>query len=160
MRLSLGTVLMLVAVGSASSALAQDIWADYPDGAELGEGWDGIHAEKKNRRCIVEGAADNTDRYQTTFTTLGRLSDKEQLMHGLDITVALQARFVIGSIDAKMKYVTSADVSSESLTVAVYSTVSNGPHYLGLPRGLPRAAPADAVASATTLSPSHRSADS
>ena len=85
-----------------------------------------------NANCI-EAAQDIPDHTQTSYTTIGQISDSEQLMTGLSISAGVQAKALFGSIDAKVKYVTSQNVNTETMTLAVYSSVINGTHFLGIP---------------------------
>lgn len=116
----------------ASAVYAHEPWTEYPDeGVQLGVGWDASKDQKVNNVCI-EGAQETFVKTQASSTTIGEVVDKHQLLRSLHISASAQAQWLAGSASAKMDYLTSKEIRSETTTVAVYAWVINGAHYLGV----------------------------
>jgi hypothetical protein len=133
-RLSVVTAVTLFVTAPIFSAHGQGIWTQQGDGipVQLGDGWDATQNAPITIRCIANGV-EQIDKTQTSYETIGEVDDKSQVMKGLNMSVNVQVSGLLGSANAKFSYANSSEVDTETLTIAVYSSVINGPHYLGLP---------------------------
>jgi hypothetical protein len=148
MRWALAAVMWVTIV---PRAYPDSIWLDYPDdGIQLGAGWDAVAGHKINTRCI-ESAEEIIEKNQTSYVTIGQISDKSQLFRELNVSASAQAQYLMGAGNAKMKFISSQNVRRETFTVAIYASVTNGPHYLGLDRDKPAALSAENAINASPL---------
>ena len=130
--------------GPSRMALGQSsFWQPVPDdGVELGLGWDSREGRVVPNRCVHMAPVHSPG--QTTVMSLDEMQRQSDVMSALNISSAVSVKTMFASGSATASFATNTRVSSQSTTLLMQATVTNGVLF---------AAPADAAATARTAFP-------
>lgn len=125
-------------------ALGQSsFWEPVPDdGVELGLGWDSREGRVVPNRCVRMAPVHSPG--QTTVLSLDEMQRQADVMSALNISAAVSVKTMFASGSATASFASTTRVSSQSTTLLMQATVTNGTLF---------AAPADASAKARTAYP-------
>ncbi|MCP1545959.1 hypothetical protein [Methylorubrum extorquens] len=124
---------VLFIIASCNPSIGAGVFVDYPEtGVELGQGWDQLKNTAVAAKCL-NSAPEIRGKDQQSSTTLGKITEKSELFRGLSIGATAQAGAALGNANAKVKHVSLQQIKSDNTVVAIYTVVTNGPRYLGIP---------------------------
>lgn len=165
MTLAVGTVFLLVScapsnnqsnnskdpasdavVSKVKSRLAlgeSNVWEPVPDGGvELGLGWDSREGRIVPNRCVHMAPVRSTG--QTTVMSLDEVSGRTDIMKSLNVSAAGSVKTIFASASGSASFAKSSKVSSQSTTLLLNATITNGTLFAG---------PAEAAAPTRTAFP-------
>jgi hypothetical protein len=101
---------------------------DSQDNIVLGIGYDSLRGKVKSAVCIrfAKGTASG----QIVEHRFRQVNDKETLSRALDLSVSAKISGIMGSADARYRYVESVETSSEMLNIAARTIVTNGAEFV------------------------------
>jgi hypothetical protein len=103
----------------------KSVWQPVPDdGVELGLGWDSREGRVVPNRCVRLAPVHSPG--QTTTMTLDEVSSRSQMMHSLNVSAAASVKTMFASGSATASFAKSTSVSSQSTTLLMNATVTNG----------------------------------
>jgi hypothetical protein len=104
---------------------AKSVWQPVPDdGVELGLGWDSREGRVVPNRCVQLAPVHSPG--QTTTMTLDEVSSRSQMMQSLNVSAAASVKTMFASGSATASFAKSTSVSSQSTTLLMNATVTNG----------------------------------
>jgi len=122
-------IFTLTALHTAGARTATRV-IDYPkDGVELGQGWDSIHANKKQTVGILFEAG-KAAMGQVKSMNIVQAEDRSSLMRAMDISIDMQYKGLSFEASAKFDFASSVKVDSQSQTFVARATVENGRDYV------------------------------
>jgi len=108
----------------------RSVWRQVPDdGVELGLGWDSREGRIVPNRCVRMAPIRSTG--QTTVMSLDEVSNRTDLMKSLNVSAAGSVQVMFVSVSGSASFAKSSKISSQSTTLLLNATVTNGTLFAG-----------------------------
>jgi len=105
-------------------------WVPVPeDGVELGLGWDSREGRVVANRCVRMAPVRSTG--QTSSLSLDQVSDRSDVMKAMSMSAAGSVKTMFASASGSASFAKSTKVSSQSTTLLLNATVTNGTLFAG-----------------------------
>ena len=132
-------------VRSAPALALASYWQPVPDdGVELGLGWDSREGRIVPNRCVHMAPVHSPG--QTTELSLDEVTSRSEVMSALKVSAAASVKTMFASGSATASFAKSTKASSQSTTLLMNATITNGTLFAG---------PADAAAVARSAFPAN-----